>query len=267
MQPDRGLAAAGRALHADRLAQLAPHQHVLFGLDGGDDVPHRAGAGPLDLGGQNAAGTALAALATVRRTVARRVARRRVAVRRAVPAVRAEGFVLQPGQLLRCAQAPRRPAEPAAPREPERSVGARLVERPGDRGPPVDHQRRHRRILGDPPAAHVVALSPVVPGLRGVGEVEAAEEGRALRQLRHPLGAGAQVPAERLRAGTVAGDVLRGDDLVARVLDLPGRRDPADLDVGPLPFQFAVQVPDFRGHRSRPFPHNGLICRSESSIT
>ena len=54
VQPDRGLAGAGRALHADRLGQLSPDQLVLFGLDGGDDVPHRADPGPLDLRGQDA---------------------------------------------------------------------------------------------------------------------------------------------------------------------------------------------------------------------
>ena len=39
----------GRALDAERLAQTGPDDGVLLGLDGGDDVAHRAGPGPLDL--------------------------------------------------------------------------------------------------------------------------------------------------------------------------------------------------------------------------
>ena len=49
VQADGGLAGAGRALHADRLGQRRPHDVVLVGLDGGDDVAHRAAARSLDL--------------------------------------------------------------------------------------------------------------------------------------------------------------------------------------------------------------------------
>ena len=55
VQADRGLAGAGRALHADRVVQVGADQLVLLGLDGGDDVAHRPDAGPLDLGGQDPA--------------------------------------------------------------------------------------------------------------------------------------------------------------------------------------------------------------------
>ena len=39
----------GSALDAERLAEGRAHDAVLFGLNGGDDVAHRAGSRPLDL--------------------------------------------------------------------------------------------------------------------------------------------------------------------------------------------------------------------------
>src|SRR5690606_3932602 len=52
VQRDGGLAGAGGALDAQRGLQRGADQVVLLGLDGGDDVAHRAGARSLDLGGQ-----------------------------------------------------------------------------------------------------------------------------------------------------------------------------------------------------------------------
>ena len=49
VQADRGLAGAGRALHADADGELAAHDLVLLGLDRRDDVAHRADARALDL--------------------------------------------------------------------------------------------------------------------------------------------------------------------------------------------------------------------------
>jgi hypothetical protein len=49
VQADRGLAGAGRPLHAHGGRRAGPDDVVLLGLDRGDDVAHRAGAGPLDL--------------------------------------------------------------------------------------------------------------------------------------------------------------------------------------------------------------------------
>ena len=50
MQPDRSLSSAGRTLNAEGLAQASAHDAVLFRLDGGHDVAHRAGPRPLDVG-------------------------------------------------------------------------------------------------------------------------------------------------------------------------------------------------------------------------
>ena len=47
VQADRGLPVPGRPAH--RLGQRGPHDLVLVGLDGGDDVPHRADCATLDL--------------------------------------------------------------------------------------------------------------------------------------------------------------------------------------------------------------------------
>ena len=52
VQADRGLAGARGALHADRLGERGAHDVVLVGLDGRDDVAHRAAARPLDLGAE-----------------------------------------------------------------------------------------------------------------------------------------------------------------------------------------------------------------------
>ena len=50
VEADRGLAGAGPSLHGEHAGQRRPDHLVLFQLDGGDDVEHHAGAGPLELG-------------------------------------------------------------------------------------------------------------------------------------------------------------------------------------------------------------------------
>ncbi len=55
VQPDGGLAGARGALHADAHREVAPDDRVLLGLDRRDDVAHRAGSRPLDLGGEDRA--------------------------------------------------------------------------------------------------------------------------------------------------------------------------------------------------------------------
>jgi hypothetical protein len=49
VQADRRLARARCTLHADRLRQVGADDHVLLGLDRGDDVAHRPHARALDL--------------------------------------------------------------------------------------------------------------------------------------------------------------------------------------------------------------------------
>ncbi|GFN05968.1 hypothetical protein Smic_45240 [Streptomyces microflavus] len=56
MQAHGGLPGAGTPLHTDGAAEATSYDLVLLGLDGGDDVAHRADAGPLDLGLEEAAG-------------------------------------------------------------------------------------------------------------------------------------------------------------------------------------------------------------------
>ena len=55
MEPDGGLAGAGPALHRQELVEGGADDLVLLRLDGGDDVEHLAGAGPLELGQQRVA--------------------------------------------------------------------------------------------------------------------------------------------------------------------------------------------------------------------
>src|SRR5262249_27789013 len=43
VQPDRGLPGPRRTLDADRVLEPGSYDHVLLGLDGRDDVAHRAG--------------------------------------------------------------------------------------------------------------------------------------------------------------------------------------------------------------------------------
>ncbi len=52
MQGDRGLAGARTAAHDEHPGEIGPDGFVLLGLDGGDDVAHAAGAGPVEGGEQ-----------------------------------------------------------------------------------------------------------------------------------------------------------------------------------------------------------------------
>ena len=57
VEPDGGLAGARAALDGQELVERRPDDLVLLGLDGGDDVEHLAGAGPLELGQEGVAAT------------------------------------------------------------------------------------------------------------------------------------------------------------------------------------------------------------------
>ena len=52
VEPDRRLARARATLDGHQPVERGPDDLVLLGLDGGDDVEHLAGAGPLELGQQ-----------------------------------------------------------------------------------------------------------------------------------------------------------------------------------------------------------------------
>lgn len=147
VQADGGLPGAGAALHADGAAEAAPDDLVLLGLDGGDDVAHRADAGPLDLRLEEAAGAG--GLGGV-----------------------GEVLVLVRGELA--GRVPEAAAEP----DVLGVLGGRLVVRLGDRGPPVDDHRVPGGVVD-------VAAPDVEPlALRALGQVaadgveivEAAEE-------------------------------------------------------------------------------------------
>src|SRR5690606_31326589 len=110
VQADRGLTGAGRALHAHGPVEVGADDVVLVGLDGRDDVAHGAGAGPLDLLGEDLRGVRALAVRPVER------------------------FVLVGGQLAALV------AEAAAQPYAHRVGGARLVERAGDGRAPVDDE-------------------------------------------------------------------------------------------------------------------------------
>ena len=112
MQTDRGLAGAGAALD-DKTAVDRPADHaVLLGLDRGDDVAHRTGAGGTDFG-QHRIGDATRA--------------HRVRVIEMIVLVGDDPIVLE--------------REPAPQLQPERVLDGGPVEGRGDIGAPVDHDR------------------------------------------------------------------------------------------------------------------------------
>ncbi len=212
VQADGGLAGAGGALHAHGVGEGGADEVVLLGLDGRGDVPHGPDAGPLDLAGHDVAGAGFAP---------------------------AQVLVLQAGEVGGVAPAAGRPAEPAPDRHALGVAGARLVEGAGDGGPPVDHERRCGRVLGDPHPADVVAL-PAVRGV-AVGEVEPAEEQRARREFAHGLGLAAQPVAEDFGVGAGGGDVLSDDDLFGGALDHRGEGRTAGVVVGALGVQGVLE--------------------------
>ena len=161
MQADGGLAGAGRTLDAQRATQLGTHQHVLLGLDGGDDVAHRSGPRALDLRLQDAA-----VLGPVRG---------------------GEFLVLQRRQLAVVE------TEAAPQAYPHRLAGPRPVERQRHRRAPVDHQRLATGLADDVATADIQTLVQV--GAESAVVVQPTEEQRYLRivlQGPHP-------PPQRLR--------------------------------------------------------------------
>ena len=133
VQPDRRLAGARGPLHADADGDVAADDLVLLRLDRRDDVAHRAGARPLDLGGEDRA-------------------RRPVRLRRL-----AQVLVLEGGEASAV------DAEPAPQHDVHRLGGRRPVEGGRDRGPPVDDDRV-ARLVGDVAAADVEAARRPVCG-------------------------------------------------------------------------------------------------------
>jgi hypothetical protein len=150
VQADRGLTGAGGALDADRVLEVGAHQLVLFGLDCRDDVAHRADAGALDLGGQDA---------TLRAEFLAAV----------------QVLVLEAGQLAFDE------AEPAAGGDALRIAHAGPIERAGERRAPVEHHGL-AGVVGDVAATHVVRR------LVDVEAPEEERRGRVVGQLGHPAG-------------------------------------------------------------------------------
>ena len=114
VQADRGLAGSGRPLDAQRRVEIGADEVVLVGLDGGDDVAHRADAGALDLVPQDL----------------------RVEPESLAPV---EVLVFERGQLAGARTGAEPEPAPQGDAHPVCRGGA--VERAGDRGPPVDHHR------------------------------------------------------------------------------------------------------------------------------
>ena len=146
------------------------------------------------------------------------------------PGAGREVLVLVGGQL------PAGEPEPAPEGQPHRLGGAGPVERPGHRGPPVDHDRPPVRIVHVPPAdvellaGHRLGGTPGVaagtraaslrhvsaslrPGARGV--VEPAEEQRRVRQVDQRLGAVVQVGLEVLLGDRVAAHRAQREHVLA----------------------------------------------------
>ncbi len=196
VQADGGLAGAGRALDADRGVQLGAYEIVLLGLDRGDDVAHRADAGPLDLGGEQRAPALLAAR---------------------------EPFVLEARQRAV------RPAETPAYGDTEGVAGAGPVERPRDRRAPVDHLGRAAALAADVPPADVVRAPAVLGRVRA--EVEPAEERRAVGLHAQLLGQALEVASQAFGAVAVAGHGLTDDHVVPCAVQHPAQAGPAAFDV------------------------------------
>ncbi len=235
VQPDGRLAGAGGALDTDGGAEIRPHEVVLLRLDGGGDVPHGAEAGPLDLGGEKAAGAG--------------------GDRAAGYATAVQALVLQPREVGRVTPAPRRPPEATPDGDTPWITGTRLVEGPRHRRPPVDDERRHSRSLTDPQPPDVIAL-PGVIGVRAGAEVEPPEEQRPLGQLPHLLGTAAQPVPEHLGVRPRRGDVLPDDDLFPRALDHGGEGGAAGVVIRPLVGERAPECGVHgrfeRGHSTEP---------------
>ncbi len=119
MEADGGLAGSGPALHDEAGFERSPDDRVLFGLDRGDDVAHRARAGPAELGEQRVRHSARA--------------HERVGVVEVL--------------LEDVAQLPSREHEAAPPLEPEGVGERRSVERRCHSCAPIDHDGRARVVF------------------------------------------------------------------------------------------------------------------------
>jgi len=197
VQPDRGLAGPRRALHADGLVRAGPDDVVLVRLDGGDDVAHRPRPRPLDLLEHDAADPA-----------------------RGRGAWAGEVLVLVRGKLAAVE------AEPPAPVQPHRLALAGAVERPGHRGPPVDHHRVAARIVHVPaadvePLAAARAVAGTRAGARGrlllpgrPAVVQPAEEQRGIRQVAQRLGTAVEVGLQVLLGYRVTAERAERQDIL-----------------------------------------------------
>jgi hypothetical protein len=210
VQPHRGLARPRRALHADGPVRAGADDVVLVGLDRGDDVTHRARPGPLDFRQQDVAD----------RRRARQSPRRGG---RGCGRGRGEVLVLVRGELAAGE------AEPPPHVQPHRIGLAGPVERPGHRGPPVDHHRVAVRVVHMPPSD--VERLRAGPGGAGRGlliarrpaVVQPAEEQRGIRQVAQRLGPPVQVGLEvLLRHGVPAEGAQREHVLAHQPQELPG---------------------------------------------
>ncbi|MGB8380004.1 MAG: hypothetical protein WCG47_01940 [Dermatophilaceae bacterium] len=142
VQAHGGLAGPRRALDAHGRRRIGPHQLVLLGLDGRDDVSHRPDPGAFDLLLQD----------------------------RAV--LRGLGRVLEVLVLV-CRELAAVDAEPASAGHSERVGPGGPVERTGQLGPPVDDDRVAAFVAHVPPAD-----VPPVGAFDVAVEVETPEEQR-----------------------------------------------------------------------------------------
>ncbi len=211
VQAHGGLPGAGPALHADRAAESAADDLVLLGLDGGDDVAHRADAGPFDLRLEEAAG--LLGLGGV-----------------------GEVLVLVRGQLAAGV------AEAAAQPHVLGAGAGRLVVRLGDRRAPVDDHGVAGGVV-DVPAADVEPLAVRPLGqvaADGVQVVEAAEEQRGVREIGERLDAVVDLGLEHGGVDPVRGDVadVEGLDVLAH----PAQRGARRGEMGAFALQRVVGI-------------------------
>ncbi len=205
VQRHGGLAGAGAALDADGVAERGADQVVLLGLDGGDDVAHRADAGPLDLLAQRPRADLLV-LGMV------------------------EALVLEAGED------PLAPAVAAAPPHAIAAARACPVEGMGEGGAPVDHHRV-ALVVYHVPAAEVEprpGQAGVLDGALALADaivvVDAAEEQRGAAVVGERGDALLEAPLQRLLRGPVApGDPQRLGAAPHRLQAAPRVRQDAAL--------------------------------------
>ena len=164
VEPDRRLAGTRATLHGQQLVEWRADDLVLLSLDGGDDVEHLAGAGPLELGQQ-------------RVTPAE--------PRAAGVGVTASEHVVGDGHDRASVH-----HDLTSPRETERFLGAGPVEGHGDGCTPVDHDRIGAFVLDmtatDVPGGPVLLVD--APKEQGTGAVleerDPARQGRDVVEIR-----------------------------------------------------------------------------------